>query len=41
VRTGRAAESIEGFVVGKNEVFPVPIEEIDFSAGNWQQNPNY
>jgi hypothetical protein len=41
VRTGRAAGQIDGFVVGKNELFPIPIEEIDFSAGNWSQNPNY
>ncbi|HEY9115494.1 MAG TPA: RagB/SusD family nutrient uptake outer membrane protein [Bacteroidales bacterium] len=41
VRTGRAANQIDGFVAGKNEVFPVPLEEIDFSAGNWTQNPNY
>jgi len=41
VRTGRAAENIDGFVEGKHEIFPVPIEEINFSAGNWTQNPNY
>ena len=41
VRTGRAAEAIDGFVAGKHEVFPIPFEEIQFSAGNWNQNPNY
>lgn len=41
VRTGKAAESIPGFVSGKHELFPIPIEEIQFSAGNWQQNPQY
>lgn len=41
VRTGKAAEAIDGFVAGKNEVFPVPLEEINFSNGNWTQNPNY
>ncbi len=41
VRTGRAAQEIDGFTTGKNELFPVPIEEIEFSAGNWFQNPNY
>ncbi len=41
VRTGRAASNIEGFTAGKNELFPIPIEEIEFSAGNWAQNPNY
>ena len=41
VRTGRAAKDIAGFVAGKNELFPVPLEEIQFSNGNWSQNPNY
>ena len=41
VRTGRAADEIEGFVAGKHELFPVPQEEIAFSNGLWQQNPNY
>lgn len=41
VRTGRAAEEIDGFVAGKNEVFPLPIEEIGYSNGNWSQNANY
>ncbi|GLB47686.1 RagB/SusD family nutrient uptake outer membrane protein [Neptunitalea lumnitzerae] len=41
VRTGRAAQNIPGFTAGKNEVFPVPFEEIQFSNGNWEQNPNY
>ncbi|PPK85062.1 putative outer membrane starch-binding protein [Neolewinella xylanilytica] len=41
VRTGRAAAAIDGFTAGKNEVFPVPFEEIQFSGGNWEQNPNY
>lgn len=41
VRTGRAAQAINGFITGKHEVFPVPFEEIQFSNGNWQQNPNY
>jgi starch-binding outer membrane protein, SusD/RagB family len=41
VRTGRAADHIDGFVAGKHEVFPVPVEEIEFSNGNWTQNPNY
>jgi hypothetical protein len=41
VRTGRAAQAIDGFVAGKHDVFPIPFEEIQFSAGNWSQNPNY
>jgi starch-binding outer membrane protein, SusD/RagB family len=41
VRTNRAATSITGFISGKHEVFPIPLEEIQFSNGNWTQNPNY
>ncbi len=41
VRTGRAAQNIDGFTTGKNELFPVPLEEIEFSQGNWSQNPQY
>lgn len=41
VRTGRAAAEIDGFVAGKHELFPIPLEEIQFSNGNWSQNPNY
>lgn len=41
VRTGKAAQEITGFTPGKNEVFPIPNEEIQFSNGNWQQNPGY
>ena len=41
VRTGRAEQAINGFVPGKHELFPIPFEEIQFSAGNWSQNPNY
>ena len=41
VRTGKAAGTIPGFVAGKHELFPIPYEEIQFSNGNWQQNPNY
>ena len=41
VRTGRAADAIEGFQEGKHELFPIPIEEIQFSNGNWEQNPGY
>lgn len=41
VRTNKAAGKITGFVAGKHELFPVPMEEIQFSNGNWQQNPNY
>jgi len=41
VRTGKAEGTIQGFTAGKNEVFPIPQEEIQFSNGNWQQNPGY
>lgn len=41
VRTGKAASEIPGFVDGKNNLFPIPIEEIQFAAGNWAQNPKY
>lgn len=39
VRTGRAAQVITGFVSGKNEVFPIPQEEVDVSE--LPQNPGY
>ncbi len=41
VRTGKAAQEIDGFVAGKNDLFPIPIEEIQFAGGNWKQNPIY
>ncbi|MBD3750441.1 MAG: RagB/SusD family nutrient uptake outer membrane protein [Sphingobacteriales bacterium] len=39
VRTGQAATTIEGFEAGKNEVFPIPQEEVDISG--LTQNPGY
>jgi hypothetical protein len=39
VRTGQAQAKIQGFVVGKNELFPIPQQEID--ASGLAQNPNY
>ncbi|AHM60810.1 ragb/susd domain protein [Flammeovirgaceae bacterium 311] len=41
VRTGRAAQAIEGFRAGTHEVFPLPQAEIDLSGAGWQQNPGY
>ena len=41
VRTKKAAQEIDGFTAGKNELFPIPIEEIQFANGNWAQNPGY
>lgn len=39
VRTGQAATKLTGFVTGKNEVFPVPQEEINVTG--LTQNPGY
>lgn len=39
VRTGQAATKITGFVTGKNEVFPIPSQEV-LSSG-LTQNPGY
>jgi starch-binding outer membrane protein, SusD/RagB family len=41
VRTGRAAQAIQGFQVGKHELFPIPQVEIDLAGGRWRQNPGY
>lgn len=41
VRTGQAASKIAGFKTGKNELFPIPQDEIDLAGGNWKQNPGY
>ena len=41
VRTGKAADKINGFVSGKHELFPIPQVEIDLAGGNWSQNNNY
>jgi hypothetical protein len=41
VRTGQAAQFIDGFQVGKHELFPIPQVEIDLVGGNWSQNPGY
>ncbi len=41
VRTGRAAAQIQGFQVGKNELFPIPQAEIDLARAGWSQNPGY
>jgi hypothetical protein len=39
VRTGQAALKMSKFVVGKNEIFPIPQQEIDISG--LTQNPGY
>lgn len=41
VRTGRAASEIDGFVTGKNEIFPIPQIEIELTGNRWAQNPGY
>jgi len=41
VRTGRAAQEIDGFVAGKNELFPIPAIEIQLTGNRWAQNPGY
>lgn len=40
VRTGQAADKISGFSTGKNELFPIPQQEMDISR--WENNnPGY
>ncbi|WP_439129393.1 RagB/SusD family nutrient uptake outer membrane protein [Polaribacter sp.] len=41
VRTGKAAQEINGFVSGKHEVFPIPAIEIQLAGNRWPQNPQY
>jgi hypothetical protein len=41
VRTGQAADHIDGFVTGKHELFPIPGVEIELTGNIWDQNPGY
>lgn len=41
VRTGKAADEIDGFQVGKHELFPIPSIEIELAGNIWEQNPGY
>jgi hypothetical protein len=43
IRQGRGAAVLgpKGFVTGKNEVWPIPQNEINLSAGVLTQNPGY
>ncbi|RXG15921.1 putative outer membrane starch-binding protein [Leeuwenhoekiella aestuarii] len=41
VRTGRAAQNIDGFTSNKNEVFPIPAIEIELAGNRWEQNQGY
>jgi hypothetical protein len=36
-----AEAEIDGFTVGKHELFPIPQDEIDLAGGNWIQNQGY
>ena len=41
VRTGQAQSMITDFTINKNELFPLPLVEIDLAGGNWSQNTGY
>ena len=41
VRTGKAEQEIDGFIAGKHELFPIPIEEIILTGNRWDNNPGY
>jgi hypothetical protein len=43
VRPGRAGTVLRSrsFVVGKHELFPIPLSQIQLSGGNLTQNPGY
>ena len=41
VRTGRAVGTIPGFSAGKNELFPIPLIEIQLAGNRWDQNDGY
>ena len=41
VRTGQAANHIDGFETGKHELFPIPAVEIELTGNIWEQNPGY
>ncbi|WP_194766336.1 RagB/SusD family nutrient uptake outer membrane protein [Tamlana sp. I1] len=43
VRTDKAAQSIPGFTTNKNEIFPIPLVELELANAveRWGQNPNY
>ncbi|MDE0770742.1 MAG: RagB/SusD family nutrient uptake outer membrane protein [Salibacteraceae bacterium] len=41
VRTGEAANKIEGFIDGKHNLFPIPQVEIVLSGSKWSQNSGY
>lgn len=41
VRTGKAAQEIDGFETGKHELFPIPAIEIQLAGNRWCQNKGY
>ena len=41
VRIGQAAQEIDGFTPGTNELFPIPLIEIQLGGNVWEQNPGY
>tara|TARA_B100000900_G_scaffold8598_1_gene7075 strand:- start:3753 stop:5519 length:1767 start_codon:yes stop_codon:yes gene_type:complete len=41
VRTGQAKDYIDGFELGKHELFPIPSVEIELTGNIWEQNPGY
>lgn len=43
VRTNKAANAIEGFTINKNEVFPIPLIELELADAieRWGQNQGY
>lgn len=43
VRTNKAASSIKGFTANKNEIFPIPLVELQLANAieKWGQNPGY
>jgi hypothetical protein len=41
VRTGKAADEIDGFQTNKHELFPIPQDEIDLAGAGWDQNQGY
>lgn len=43
VRTNKAATSIEGFTANKNELFPIPLIELELAnaVDRWEQNQGY
>ncbi len=41
VRIGQAASAIPGFQANKNELFPIPLIELELAGSNWAQNDGY